>query len=120
MEGFRLPNYLQMYRKQSGLTQEELGRLLGCESSRRYERRQRLPGLATLISYEIVFGVGPEQLFAGVYEETEGLTQQRAQSLIRDLAEKSDDLESTAKIDFLKNLIARIAQLPTTADDLTT
>src|ERR1700687_88267 len=65
----RLENYLRTYRKKSGLTQQEVGYLLGRETGAqvsRYEKRHRLPPLETALAYEEIFGVPVGELFAGV------------------------------------------------------
>lgn len=67
----RLDNYLRAHRKHSGLTQQELAFLLGCEDGglvSRYERRRRLPPLETALACEAIFGVPVGELFAGVRE----------------------------------------------------
>jgi transcriptional regulator with XRE-family HTH domain len=64
----RLENYLRTYRKRSGLTQQEVGYLLGSETGAqvsRYEKRRRLPPLETALAYEEIFGVPIGELFAG-------------------------------------------------------
>jgi transcriptional regulator with XRE-family HTH domain len=69
MTPHRLENYLRTYRKQSGLTQQEVASLLGCENSAqvsRYEKRRRLPPLETALACEAVFGVPVAELFAGM------------------------------------------------------
>jgi transcriptional regulator with XRE-family HTH domain len=65
----RLENYLRTNRKQSGLTQQEVAFLLGCENSAqvsRYEKRHRLPPLETALACEEVFGIPIAELFAGM------------------------------------------------------
>lgn len=65
----RLENYLRTYRKRSGLTQQEVGYLLGRETGAlvsRYEKRRRLPPLETALAYEEIFGVPIGELFAGI------------------------------------------------------
>src|ERR1700687_376573 len=65
----RLENYLRTYRKKSGLTQQEVGYLLGRETGAqvsRYEKRHRLPPLETALAYEEIFGVPVSELFAGI------------------------------------------------------
>jgi transcriptional regulator with XRE-family HTH domain len=69
----RLDNYLRSHRKQSGLSQDEVAFLLGCESGSllsRYEKRRRLPPLETALACEAVFGVPIAELFAGVQQRT--------------------------------------------------
>src|ERR1700687_6423516 len=68
----RLENYLRTYRKKSGLTQQEVGYLLGRETGAqvsRYEKRHRLPPLETALAYEEIFGVPIGELFAGIRQE---------------------------------------------------
>ena len=65
----KLENYLRTYRKKSGLTQGEVGFLLGCETGAqvsRYEKRHRLPPLETALAYEEIFGVPVGEVFAGL------------------------------------------------------
>src|SRR5690242_18372054 len=67
----RLENYLRAYRKKSGLTQREVAFLLGCQNGAqvsRYEKRKRLPPLATALACEAVFGTPVSELFAGLRE----------------------------------------------------
>src|SRR5258708_4349170 len=55
----KLPNYLRMYRKRSGLSQEETALLLGYPNGQqvsRCERFTRQPSLQTILAYEAVFG----------------------------------------------------------------
>jgi transcriptional regulator with XRE-family HTH domain len=65
----KLENYLRAYRKKSGLTQREVGFLLGCRNGAqmsRYEKRRRLPPLRTALAFEAAFGIPVSELFAGV------------------------------------------------------
>ena len=68
----KLENYLRTYRKRSGLSQDEVAYLLGCQNGTkvsRYERFARKPSLETLFAYEVVFGAPARELFAGVYQK---------------------------------------------------
>src|ERR1700682_4906967 len=65
----RLENYLRAYRRKSGLTQGEVGFLMGRKNGAqvsRYEKRHRLPPLETALACEEIFGVPVGELFAGV------------------------------------------------------
>ena len=69
MTPHRLENYLRSYRKESGLSQQEVAFLLGCEDGTlvsRYEKRRRLPPIETALACEEIFGVPVGELFAGV------------------------------------------------------
>ncbi len=66
-----LRNYLKTHRKRSGLSQRELAYLLGCKHGSkvsRYERGERLPGLATVLGFEIIFRSRARELFAGIHD----------------------------------------------------
>src|SRR2546427_9119495 len=69
MSTHKLENYLRAYRKRSGLTQREVGFLLGCKNGAqvsRYEKRRRVPPLRMALACEAVFGVSVAELFAGM------------------------------------------------------
>jgi len=71
MATHKLENYLRTYRRRTGLTQREVAFLLGWETGTqvsRYEKRRRLPPLATALACEAVLGVPVAELFAGVQE----------------------------------------------------
>src|SRR5437762_13043164 len=82
----KLENYLRTYRKQSGLSQDEVARSSGCQNGTkvsRYERFARKPSLETLFAYEVVFGAPARELFAGAYQKVEKRISNRAQLLTR-------------------------------------
>ena len=86
----KLPNYLRASRKQAGLSQDDLAFLLGCGSGTkvsRYELFRRQPGLPTVFALEAIFGKPARELFAGMYEDAEQQTAERARQLIRRLKE---------------------------------
>jgi len=65
----RLPNYLRTHRRRVGLTQEELGGVVGYEDDgtiTKHEKFQSTPPLETAIGYEIVFRVPVSEIFAGL------------------------------------------------------
>jgi transcriptional regulator with XRE-family HTH domain len=92
MASLRLHNYLRTYRKKSGLTQQELGFLLGCKGGdliSRYEKRRRLPPLETALACEAIFGVPVSELFAGVREARKKDIRNRMLELRSKLNEKT-------------------------------
>lgn len=102
---YRLQNYLRTYRKRSGLSQDEVAFLLGCQSGTkvsRYERSARRPNLETLFAYEMVFDAPPRELFAGVYEKVEKKIKNRAQLLTRKLSRATPDKMATRKLQILE------------------
>lgn len=92
MASLRLHNYLRTYRKRAGLTQQEVGFLLGCKSGdliSRYEKRRRLPPLETALACEAIFGVPVSELFAGVREARKKDIRNRMLELQSKLNEKT-------------------------------
>ena len=101
----KLENYLRTYRKRSGLSQDEVGFLLGCQNGTkvsRYERFARKPSLETLFAYEVVFGAPARELFAGVYHKVEKRIMNRTQFLTRKLNRATPDRMATRKLEILK------------------
>ena len=80
----RLANYLLTHRRHAGLSQDEVGFLVGGKSGAgvsRYERSRRLPSFETALAYEVVFGVPARQLFPGIFAKVEKATNKRAEIL---------------------------------------
>ena len=74
-------SYLRTYRKRSGLTQRDLGLLLGFVDGAevgRYERSLRLPNTQSLLACQVVFDVEPLVLFPDVHERVEQIIVKRA------------------------------------------
>jgi transcriptional regulator with XRE-family HTH domain len=77
----KLDNYLRMYRKRAGLSQDEVAYLLGAKSgtmTSRYERFRRTPSLETALAYEEIYGVPARELFAGVADRADRVVRRRA------------------------------------------
>ena len=101
----KLQNYLRTYRKRSGLSQDEVAYLLGCQNGTkvsRYERFSRKPSLETLFAYEVVFGAPARALFAGAYQKVEKRISSRAQLLTRKLNRATPDRMATRKLEILQ------------------
>lgn len=63
-------NYLKMYRKKSGLSQREMGMLLGYTNQwqvSRHERGHAVPPLRIALGYEAIFQLPVSALFAGTH-----------------------------------------------------
>lgn len=81
-----LPNYLRTHRRRLGLSQDDIGFLMGLADGAavsRYERRVRLPTLEGTLAIEAIYGRPTHELFPGVYEEIEALVALRARALLR-------------------------------------
>jgi transcriptional regulator with XRE-family HTH domain len=100
MTPHRLENYLETYRKDLGLTQQEVAFLLGSEDGAqvsRYENRRRLPPIETALACEEIFGVPSAELFAGI-----------RQSVGKDVAKRRLELMSRLQAKALKGSAAQI------------
>jgi transcriptional regulator with XRE-family HTH domain len=100
MTPHRLENYLRSYRKESGLSQEDVAFLLGCENGgqvSRYEKRHRLPPLETALACEEIFGAPVAELFAGM-----------RQSVRKDIAKRRQELKSRLQAKTLKGSAAQV------------
>ncbi len=105
----KLQNYLRTYRKRTGLSQDEVAFLLGCQSGAkvsRYERFGRKPSLETALAYEVVFGVPGRDLFAGIFQKVEEKTKKRAQSLAQRLKVARPDRITLEKIRILEAIVS--------------
>jgi transcriptional regulator with XRE-family HTH domain len=103
----RLPNYLRASRKQAGLSQDDLAFLLGCGSGTkvsRYELFRRQPGLPTVFALEAIFGKPARELFAGMYEDAEHQTAERARRLIQRLNKHRDGAQLRRKLALLQTI----------------
>jgi DNA-binding XRE family transcriptional regulator len=88
----RLPNYLRTHRRKVGLTQRELGHILGhCNEGPmfRHERFRATPSLVVALSYEIIFRVPISEIFAGLRDEVEGHVEERLAAFENDLQQRS-------------------------------
>jgi DNA-binding XRE family transcriptional regulator len=80
----RLPNYVRIHRRKVGLSQRELGRILGYQNEfpiSKHERFHATPTLATALGYEIVFRIPVSEIFAGLKELVEEDVEQRMMEL---------------------------------------
>src|SRR6201999_2929264 len=94
----KLQNYLRSYRKRFGLSQKEVAFLLGIQSSENishHENFQQVPNLHTALAFQAVFGVPVAELFAGIYEQVEKETANRARMLMEKM--KDDPLGQAAR-----------------------
>jgi transcriptional regulator with XRE-family HTH domain len=103
----KLQNYLRTYRKRTGLSQDEVAFLLGCQSGAkvsRYERLSRKPSLETALAYEVLFSAPARDLFAGIFQKVEEKTKGRAQLLAQKLDEGKKDRMTRRKLEILASI----------------
>lgn len=82
----RLVHHLRSYRKTFGLSQREVGRLLGSgqgSSVCRYERFQTMPSLRTAIAYEVIFKASLSDILPDLYAEVKDAIGRRARTLLK-------------------------------------
>jgi transcriptional regulator with XRE-family HTH domain len=107
----RLRNYLRTYRRQWHLTQEELAFLFGYLDQSiitRLEQEERAVTLAVAHATELLFGVGPSEVFPALFEsiEADALTRMRE---LRDRLLQSEPTQRTlAKLELLEQALGRM------------
>jgi transcriptional regulator with XRE-family HTH domain len=72
MKERELGNYLRSHRRKSGLSQRQLGELLGYVNEvqvSRHEKSEAVPPLGRVLGYHIVFRVPIAALFPRIYED---------------------------------------------------
>ena len=87
-----LPNYLRTYRKKTGLSQREMGILVGYKSGHQISRHERFssrPPLASAIAFEVIFQTPIAELFPGVHGRIKKEVERRLDSLKKQLGDKS-------------------------------
>jgi DNA-binding XRE family transcriptional regulator len=88
----RLTNYLRTHRRKTGLSQRDLGRVLGYQDEgpvSRHERFQVLPPLRIALGYEIVFHIPISEIFAGLRDAIEQDIEKELVNLERGMQERS-------------------------------
>ena len=103
----KLPNYLRMHRKRSGLSQDETALLLGYPNGQqvsRYEGFARQPPLKTMLAYEALFGVPVRELLGGVYEQQVTAIQNRARQLKEKLEQEEPNRRIARKLELLRSI----------------
>jgi DNA-binding XRE family transcriptional regulator len=96
-------NYLIAHRKKAGLSQREMGKLLGYRDPgqvSRHERSKSIPPLTTAIAYELIFRVPVSQIFVGMRESIE-------QKVEGNLSRLEGELGDRSATDWDANLVAR-------------
>ena len=98
----RLPNYIRVHRRRTGLSQRELSEVLGFreESVARHEQFDAAPDLLIALGYEIIFRVPMSELFAGLRDEVAVEVETRLTALEQRLGQRSArdrDANATAR-----------------------
>ena len=80
MANRKLRNDLRAHRRKSGLTQRQLGQLLGYQRDvqvSRHETATAVPLFVSAVGYQIIFRVPMQTLFPGIYEEVKESIERR-------------------------------------------
>jgi transcriptional regulator with XRE-family HTH domain len=91
--------YLRFLRKNSGLSQQDLARILGSVSASqvsRHERSRSLPTILAAFGYQVVFHKPASEIFPGLYHAVEVGVEERFQEFENELwKRKSSDLSES-------------------------
>lgn len=83
-------NYLKAHRRESGLSQRELGNLIGTGSGQvsRHERSTSVPPLAAALAYELIFHVPVSTIFIGICDSIKQDIEDKLRQLEEDLGNR--------------------------------
>ena len=115
----RLQNYLRTYRRRFGLSQAEIGVLLGGVSGTkisRYENFTRLPAVKAIWAFETVFNRRSHELFAGSYEPICLQVRERAKHMLAHLTAQMPERQAprlARKVEFLRAIAELNCDAPT-------
>ncbi len=105
------PNYLKVYRKRSGLIQEDIAFILDLpdySNISRYEKGQRTPSIELLLVYHHLFDVPIELFFEQDSEIIKARLIPRLIELLSLLKKDQITLKDTQRIRFLEQTIKRL------------
>lgn len=92
MQEIELASYLRFHRKRSGLSQKDLGNLVGHLTKHqvsKHERAKALPSLLSACAYEAVFRVPIATLYPGIYRTMQEGVEERLRELEAKLQQSS-------------------------------
>lgn len=104
-----LPNYLRTHRLRLGLSQAELALMFGyCESAiSKFELCDVPRSVRLLITAQIAFGIPPEEVFPGLYQEVGEIVSAGAAALDAQLAAGQPSDRTSEKRRLIVELTAR-------------
>jgi transcriptional regulator with XRE-family HTH domain len=91
-KGPNVGNYLRARRKKAGLSQRELGKLLGYADEgavSRHEQSKTIPPLSIAIAYEIIFQNHVSELYPAATEKMKMTIEQRLLDFEKELQERT-------------------------------
>jgi len=87
-----LGSYLKAHRRKSGLSQRELGLLVGYTDEgqvSRHERSKKTPPLIVALGYEVIFRVSVSVLFPGIFGEVTRVVEGNLAAFEKELGQRS-------------------------------
>lgn len=102
MEG-SLSNYIAIHRKRAGITQRELGKIIGRKKIAifRHEHVIALPPLLVALRYETLFSTPVGVLFAGMREAIEDEIEERLDELENELQRGNQHITRRQTLDWI-------------------
>ena len=100
-----LTTYLRMYRRRTGLVQDDVAYLLGVVTGAtvsRHESADRIPLLETALAYEVILGVTASDLYEGELRRVEKGIRLRARGLRLMLERRSKSPEVIRRIAYVR------------------
>ena len=97
MKTQNLPHYVRMYRKKSGLTQEDISKLLSIRSrsvTSEIESSRKIPKTNTAVALSIILGVPLDQLLIGIYTDIRQEVVRNAELLVKEIGDISGQPKS--------------------------
>lgn len=98
---------LRTFRRSVGLTQDDMGALLGLQSHSnvsRYERSVTEPDMRTAFAYEYVLGMPTAAIFAHVFDEVKRVVAKRATGRLNSLTHLLNDTKHATRLTHLSML----------------
>jgi DNA-binding XRE family transcriptional regulator len=96
-----LANYVRIHRRKVGLSQRELGKLLGYKDEgpvSRHERFHSVPPLLIALGYEIVFQASVSEIFPGLRDTVELVVEEQLAALESELQGRSGRAPGAAAV----------------------
>lgn len=106
-----LPNYIKMFRRRTGLSQNEVAALLGAKDGRNfstYERGLHVPKLETILALEVIFDAKAAAIFAGLAFAAERLTKRQAAAVLERLGDDANNPALALKVASLRRIAGKV------------
>jgi len=89
----RLPNYIRAKRRKAGLSQREIGLILGYRNEKsvsKHELHSSMPPLLIALAYSVIFEKPVSELFAGLQDGVASVVEERIDDLEKHLLAQCD------------------------------